>query len=52
MFDVMNYRRVSDAYDKDLQYCEDLTGFTAEDWITDIKPWAKESIDYYKDNCK
>ena len=51
-YDLMSAKRISEAYDRPLEYCEDLTGFHVDAWGLDITPWAKESIRYYKDTCK
>ena len=52
MYDLMIQERVSEAYDRDLEYCEDLVGFDAEAWATKITPWGKESRRFYQDTCK
>lgn len=50
-FDLMTMSRVGDAYDKEMIECDDLSGFSFEDFVTKIKPWAKESRRAYEDYC-
>lgn len=47
----MRQKRVSKAYDKELEYCDDLVGFSAKTWATRITPWMKELRRFLKDKC-
>lgn len=49
-YDIYNAKTEGEGYDKPLEYCEDIVGFKAEDWLKDISPWAKENIRMYDDN--
>ena len=51
-YDLMEAKRVSDAKNYPLADSDDNTGFHAYTWATEITPWAKESIRYYKDTCR
>ena len=48
MYDLMDSRRVSDSYDKDLGYCSKLVGFNLDDWgeindwIFKVKQWGED----------
>lgn len=48
MFDLYNWKRIGDGYDRESDYCDDLTGFHAKDWAIEITPWVRENIRYYE----
>lgn len=52
LYDLAKAVRVSEPADFPLEYCEDLVGFSAKSWASDITPWARESIRFYNDTCK
>lgn len=35
-----------------IEYCDDLVGYSAKAWAKDITPWAKEVRRWGEDNCK
>lgn len=35
-----------------LEYCNDLVGFNAEDWALNITPWGRELRRWAEDTCK
>ena len=55
MFNVMEMERIGDAYDKPIESCDDITGFSPEAWSTQITPKAKKlikwGIDYWYSDC-
>jgi hypothetical protein len=49
-FDLYNWKTIGKGYDREIEHCDDLIGFSIEDWATRISPWAKENIRLYEDN--
>ena len=49
MYDIMSHERVSDAYDMDVEYCDDVIGFRAKVWLEEITPWMKELFRWWED---
>lgn len=52
MYDFHKAESFGLGYDKPLEYCDDIGGFSAKSWGESITPWAKESIKYYNRACK
>ena len=52
LYDLMKQKRIGDAYDKEITYCDDVTGFHANDWLTEVTPWAKELRRWGNDECR
>jgi len=36
----------------EINYCDDLVGFSANDWASDITPWANEMYQWVEDSCR
>lgn len=51
LYDLMKFERVSDAYDKPVEYCNNITGFFAKDWLEEISPKGKLLMKY-ADQCQ
>ena len=53
MYDVMKMKKIGDAYEKPVEYCDDVVGFHKEDWARQLTPKLKKIIEYaerYKNN--
>lgn len=50
MFDLYNWQSIGEGYDMSFDYCDDIIGFSIDDWAQEISPWAKENIRLYEDN--
>lgn len=51
-YDLMNQKRISEAWDEPLDVCDDIVGFFAEDWAEEITPWMKEVRRFGEDRCR
>jgi len=51
LYDINRLERISSAYDKSMDYCDNLTGFHAEDWAKEITPKGKYMIKWAKQHC-
>ena len=52
LYDFNKFKRVGDAYDMELSYCDDITGFHAEDWLQEITPKGKALRRWIRQNCR
>lgn len=51
MFDINKWEPVGDAYEKNIIYCDDLTGFHPKVWATEFRPYYNYTKDYAEDHC-
>lgn len=50
MYDLYNAKKQGEGYDMPAEYCDDVIGFKAGDWLKRITPWAKRNIRSYDDS--
>jgi len=51
-YDLNKMHPMNDLEECEINYCDDLVGFSANDWAADITPWANEMHRWVEDNCR
>tara|TARA_Y100000296_G_C5180060_1_gene263670 strand:- start:10233 stop:10565 length:333 start_codon:yes stop_codon:yes gene_type:complete len=49
-YDLYNAKKASEGYNRPPEYCDDIVGFRAKDWLEGITPWARENIRMYENS--
>ncbi len=50
-YSINDMKNLENFYEVDDSYCDDLVGFSANDWAKHITPKAKELIKYAEQEC-
>jgi hypothetical protein len=48
MYDLMKMKKVGEAYEKPVEYCDDIVGFHKEDWASEITPKGRKLMECAK----
>ena len=48
-YDLKNLKSVSESFEYEVEYCDDVTGFKAQQWASDLIPKLKYAKRKYRD---